>query len=92
MKTGSTFTKAMLVVLLAAIFVAVISLWQTRQAQAIQDSEDFPSDFGVIELSAGQSARLNAVIGNPDETPGEDRVARRVRLSFDVYIRMKNTS
>jgi len=85
MKTGSTFTKALLVVLLAAIFVAVISLWQTRRAQAIQDSEDFPSDFGFMELAAGQSARLNAVIGNPDETPGPDPVARRVRLTFDVY-------
>lgn len=86
MKTRNTLTNALLLVVLAAVFVAIISLLQTRQAQAIQDSEDFPSDFGFIELTAGQSARLNAVIGNPNEMPGPDPVARRVRLAFDVYI------
>ena len=54
--------------------------------QAIQDSEDFPSPFGFIELTAGQTARLNVVVGNPNDNPGDEPRARRVRLAFDVYV------
>jgi hypothetical protein len=86
MKTRKTFTKALALITLAAGLAVVIAAWQTRQVQAVQDSEDFPSDFGFIELAAGQTARLNVVIGNPEVTPGEVRLARRVRLAFDVYV------
>jgi hypothetical protein len=86
MKTRNTFANALALVALAAGLAVIIAGWQTRQVQAIQDSEDFPSDFGFIELGAGQTARLNVVIGNPDITPGDPRPPRRVRLAFDVYV------
>jgi hypothetical protein len=59
--------------------------------KAIQDSEDFPSDYGFIELPAGQTARLNVVNiqprPDPDSRPPDpERSASRVRLAFDVYV------
>lgn len=92
MKTRKTFTNALALVALAAGLAVIIAAWQTRRVQAVQDSEDFPSDFGFIELGAGQTARLNVVVGNPDITPGEVRLARRVRLAFDVYIQDEENS
>lgn len=92
MKTRKTVTNALTLVALAAGFAIIIAAWQTRQVQAIQDSEDFPSDFGFIELGAGQTARLNVVVGNPDITPGDPRPPRRVRLAFDVYIEDEENS
>jgi hypothetical protein len=98
MKTRNTIAKALALVALAAGLAVIIAAWQTRQVQAIQDSEDFPSDFGFIDLGAGQTARLNVVNlrrlsppPEPDspppdpETPGDPSQARRVRLSFDIY-------
>lgn len=85
MKTRNTFTNALALIALAAGLALIIAAWQTRQVQAIHDPEDFPSDFGFIELGAGQTARLNVVVGNPDTTPGEVRLAHRVRLAFDIY-------
>ncbi|CAN5485506.1 MAG: hypothetical protein H0T77_12950 [Pyrinomonadaceae bacterium] len=86
MKTRNTFKNALALVALAAGLAVIIAAWQTRRVQAVQDSEDFPSDFGFIELVAAQTARLNVVIGNPDELPGKPPPARRVRLAFDVYV------
>ncbi len=86
MQTRNTFANALALFAVAAGLAVIIAAWQTRLVQAIQDSEDFPSDFGFIELGAGQTARLNVVIGNPDTTLGEVRLARRIRLAFDVYI------
>jgi hypothetical protein len=86
MKTRKTFTNALALISLAAGLAVIIAAWQTRQVQAIQDQENFPSDFGFIELGAGQTARLNVVIGNPEVIPGDPPRARRVRLAFDVYV------
>lgn len=90
MKTRNTFTTALALVTLAAGLAAIIAAWQTPRVRAIQDSEDFPSDFGFIELGAGQTARLNVVnrlrsLPNPD-TPGGPSRARRVRMTFDIYV------
>ena len=98
MKTRNTFTSALALIALAAGLTVIIVAWQTRQVEAIQDSEDFPSDFGFIELGAGQTARLNVVNlrrlsppPDPDtpppepDTPGNPSQTRRVRLSFDIY-------
>jgi hypothetical protein len=91
MKTRNTFTNALVLIALAAGLAIVITSWQTRQVQAIQDSEDFPSDFGFIDLGAGQMARLNIVnlrrSPPPDpESPPPEPEAQRVRLAFDIYI------
>jgi hypothetical protein len=50
MKTRNTLMNALALVALAAGLAVVIAAWQTRRVQAIQDSEDFPSDFGFIDL------------------------------------------
>jgi hypothetical protein len=92
MKTRKTFTNALALVAMAAGLAVIIAAWQTRRVQAIQDSEDFPSDFGFIELGAGQTARLNVVVGNPNELPGDPRPPRRVRLAFDVYVQDEENS
>ena len=105
MKTRNTFTKALALVALAVIVVLLVVAWQSRRVQAIQDSEDFPSDFGFVDLGASQTARLNVVNlrrqpppdpdsppPDPDqpppdpERPGNSSHARRVRLSFDIYV------
>ena len=95
MKIQNIFTKALSLVALAGGLALIISMWQTRQVRAIQDSEDFPSDFGFIELAAGQTARLNVVgIHQPPperDTPGDQR-ARRAVLAFDVYIQDEENS
>jgi hypothetical protein len=90
MKIRNTFTTAMALVALAASLGVIIAAWHTPGVQAIQDSEDFPSDFGFINLGAGQTARLNVVnllrsLPEPDN-PGGPRRARRVRLAFDIYL------
>ena len=74
MKTRNTFTNALALIALAAGLVVIIAAWQTRQVQAVQGSEDFPSDFGFIDLGAGQTARLNVV--NLRRQPPPDPTAR----------------
>ena len=98
MKTHNRFRNALLVIALAAGIAALIDTWHTGRVQAIQDSEDFPSDFGFIDIGAGQTARLNVVNLRrqppPDpespppepDIPGAPSLARRVRLSFDIYV------
>jgi hypothetical protein len=77
MKTRNTFTNALALVALAVIVVLLVAAWQSRQVQAVQDSEDRPSDFGFIDLGAGQTARLNVVNlrrqppPDPDSPPPE---------------------
>jgi hypothetical protein len=86
LKIRTTIKKSLALFALAIGLAVGIAAWQTRQVKAIQDSEDFPSDFGFIELGAGQTARLNIVsVGNPDILP-DPRLARRARLAFDVYV------
>jgi len=92
MQIQNIFTKALTLVALAAGLAVIFSAWQTRQVEAIQDSEDFPSDFGFIELAAGQTGRLNVVSPPPErDTPG-DQLARRTVLAFDVYIQDEENS
>ena len=95
MKTRNTFMKALALIALAAGLVVIITTWQARQVQALQDSEDFPSDFGFIDLGAGQTARLNVVNirrspppdgDSPPPDPENLRHPQRVRLSFDIYV------
>ena len=85
MRKRKKLTTTLALLALAIALSGVISLWETRRVQAIQDSEDRPNPFGLIELEAGQTARLNVLLGNPDERPGDERRARRVRLAFDIY-------
>jgi hypothetical protein len=95
MKTRNPLMSALALITLAAGLAFVISAWQTRQVKAIQDSEDFPSDFGFIDLGAGQTARLNVVNlrrnpppepDNPPPEPENPSDVQRVRLSFDIYV------
>jgi hypothetical protein len=90
MKTKSTFTNTLAVIALASAIAVIIGAWQTRQVEAVQDSEDRPIPFAFLELSVGQSARLNVVNMQPlpdgDRRPPEPPIARRVRLAFDVYV------
>jgi len=90
MKVRNTFTGVLSVIALAASIAIIIAAWQTHKVQAIQDSEDRPNPFGFIELGAGQTARINVVVGNPNDIPGVTRAgnrtqAHRVRLGFDIY-------
>jgi len=100
MRKRTTVTNAQALITLAVALSIFIAAWQTRRVQAIQDSEDFPSDFGFIDLGAGQTARLNVVNPrrspppdpdqpppDPDQPPPDpERLTKRVRLSFDIYI------
>ena len=90
MKVRNTFTTALAVIALAASITVIIAAWQTRKVQAIQDSEDRPNPFGFMELGTGQTARINVVVGNPNDIPGDTRSgipihAHRVRFGFDIY-------
>jgi hypothetical protein len=90
MRTRNTLTSAFVVLTLALVLAVMSATWKTRQVQAIQDSEDFPSEFGFIDLGAGQTARLNAVNlrkNHPSESdnPPPEPDTLRLRLSFDLY-------
>jgi hypothetical protein len=91
MKTRNTLVKTLVLVALVAGLSFVFVNWQTTQVKAIQDSEDFPSPYGFIELVAGQSARLTIVNRQPPPEPDSpppdpDSSAHRVLLAFDVYV------
>jgi len=91
MKARNTVTSVLAVIALTASIAIIIAAWQSRKVQAIQDSEDFPSPYGFIELVAGQSARLTIVNRQPPPEPDSpppdpDSPAHRVLLAFDVYI------
>jgi hypothetical protein len=93
MKTRKTFTSALALILLTVFVTLLVTAWQSRQVQAIQDSEDRPNPFGFIDLGVGQTARLNVVNlrrqppPEPDSPPPDpERLARRVRLAFDIYV------
>ena len=98
MKKRSTLMNAIALVVVVAGLAIVIAALQTRRVQALQDSEDFPSDFGFFDLAAGQTARLSLVnsrVNSPPEpdqpppepdNPGDLRHARRVRFSFDIFV------
>ena len=91
MRTRKILIDALSLVALAAGLAIIVASWQTRQVKAIEDSEEFPSEFGFIDLGAGQTARLNVVNlrrsppPEPDNPP-PDPDAQRVRLAFDIYI------
>jgi hypothetical protein len=93
MKTRNTFTNTLALVALAVIVVLLVAAWQSAKVQAIQASEEPPSEFGFIDLGAGQTARLNVVNirrsppPEPDQPPPDpDRQARTLRLAFDIYV------
>jgi hypothetical protein len=93
MKTRNTFTNTLALVALAVIVVLLVAAWQSAKVQAIQGSEEPPSEFGFIDLGAGQTARLNVVNirrsppPEPDQPPADpDRQARTLRLAFDIYV------
>jgi hypothetical protein len=94
MKKRDTFTSLLVLVGTAVAIAVIVAGWQTRRVLAIQDSEDRPDPLAFIELSAGQTARLNVVNffssrpPEPDSPTADIRtpIARKVRLAFDVYI------
>jgi hypothetical protein len=92
MKKRNTFTSVLVIVGTAAAIAVIVAVWQTRRVQAIQDSEDRPNPFAFIELTAGQTARVNVVNIQPPPHPDSPRpdpdapIARRVLLAFDVYV------
>jgi hypothetical protein len=71
MTTRNRFTNALALVALAVMGVLLIAAWQSRQVQAVRDSEERLSDFGFIDVGAGQTARLNVV--NLRRQPPPDR-------------------
>ena len=92
MKLRNKFTSVLVIVGTAAVMAIIIAGWQTRKVQAIQDSEDRPNPFAFVELTAGQTARVNVVNLQPPPLPDSPRpdpdapIARRVLLAFDVYV------
>jgi hypothetical protein len=86
MKTRNIFATALSMIALAIVMAVVVATWYARHVEAIQDSEDFPSDFGFVEFGAGQTARLNVVSPAPEPETRGPRDSRRVLLAFDVYI------
>lgn len=58
MKSSKTTTKLFATVMTVIIAVGIWFALGARRAQAIQDSEDFPSPFGI---SFGQTARLSVL-------------------------------
>src|SRR5262247_4140998 len=87
-----TTVVALPLVLVAAVSFVAVS-WHVQRVKAIQDSEDFPAPYGVIELAAGQTARLNLVDVQPSSLrssppPGTNNPPEpeRVRMGFDVYV------
>jgi hypothetical protein len=100
MKTRNTFTNTLALVALAVIVVLLVAAWQSAKVQAIQASEEPPSEFGFIDLGAGQTARLNVVNirrspppdpdsppPDPEQPPPDPELhARTLRLAFDIYI------
>lgn len=94
MKTRSTLMKALALFVVAVGLAFAIAAWQTRDVQAIQDSEDFPSPI-IFDIATGQTARLSVVNTrfspppDPDQPPPDPDTpgvrVRRVRLSFDIY-------
>jgi len=67
MKPGYKSLRLNAIVLVLAAAAIVWTAWPARQVQAIQDSEDFPSPFG---LARGQTARLT--LFNSGDTAVED--------------------
>ena len=91
MRIRNAFTNVLLLAATAVAIAVIVAGWQTRRVQAIQDSEDRPNPFGFLELAVGQTARLNVVNIQPPPAPDSprpdpDRIARSVRLAFDVYV------
>jgi hypothetical protein len=65
MKTSKTTTKLFAMVIALVTAAAIWFAWGARQAQALQDSEDFPSP---IAITFGQTARLSVL--NTGESKG----------------------
>ena len=57
-KTRSTKVLTLVITTALVATAAMITSWPARQVQAIQDSEDFPTPFG---LAQGQTARLTVL-------------------------------
>ena len=91
MKARSPLMSTLALISLVAGLTFVIAAWQTRQAKAITNTEERRSEFGFVDLGAGQTARLNVMNlrrtppPEPD-TPPPDPDAQLVRLSFDIYV------
>jgi hypothetical protein len=86
MKIRNRFTKSLALVALSVSLVVIAAVWRAGRVTAIGNPDIRPVEFGLISLVPGQTARLNAVsLGGPDTSPGDERLARRVRLAFDIY-------
>jgi hypothetical protein len=96
MEARNRLMNAGMLIALAGGLIVVVAVWEARKVQAIQDSEDRPSDFGFIDLGAGQTARLSVVNlrlnppPEPDNPPPEPEnvsgLTLRVRLAFDIFM------
>jgi hypothetical protein len=94
MRNRNTLTNVLVVMGATAAIAIIIAGWHARRVQAIQDSEDRPNPFGFLELTVGQTARLNVVNLQPPperDSPPPERDSpppdpERVRLVFDVYV------
>jgi hypothetical protein len=58
MKTAKTTTKLFATAIALLVAGVLWFAWSSRQAQAIQGSEDFPSPIGITN---GQTARLSVL-------------------------------
>ena len=56
MRTQSRQKTLLVIVVLMVVFAAIWSSWGASRVNAVQDSEEMPSPFG---LAQGQSARIN---------------------------------
>ena len=87
MKTRKTFSSALMLGALVVGLVTVAAVWNALPVSALKEV-DGRTQFGLISLAAGQSARLNVVntraIDPEDATAGDGSV-RKVTLAFDIY-------
>jgi hypothetical protein len=95
MTARNRLNAALTLIALSAGLGVITAMWQTRQVEAFQDSEDRPSDFGFVDVGPGQTARLSVVNVRHSPPPERDNppperenpnLAQRVRLSFDIYV------
>ena len=81
MNTRNRFTKALALGATALVMLTCVAVWRAAHARAA-GTDAFRT--GLISLGAGQTARLNVLLGGPDTTPGGERGAR-ITLGFDIY-------
>jgi hypothetical protein len=78
-------TKSLALVALAITVGGAAAAWPASRVTAIGNPDLVPVEFGLLGLTAGQTARLTVVNPVLQAPPDPDSRARSVRLTFDIY-------